>query len=221
VMPYGQVVFPVAGLGDEPQSQTNARMQTSAPVIRGLHPRPWDGILRAMGFKIFLRAGFIACALAAQSALADEPPAQVAETESGVVDYRDGIQPIIDRAQDLIGIRYRRRGDKPQTGFDCSGFVGYVFREGVGLLLPRASHEISKTGTPISKDELKAGDLVFFNTMRRAFSHVGIYLGDDMFVHAPRAGDAVRIDRLQAHYWAKRYSGARRMFGSAAPSTQR
>lgn len=174
-----------------------------------------------MGFKIFLRASFIAGALVAQCALADEPPAQVPETESGVIDYRDGIQQIIDGAQDLIGIRYRRRGDKPQTGFDCSGFVGYVFREGVGLLLPRASREISKAGTPVSKDELKAGDLVFFSTMRHAFSHVGIYLGDDLFVHAPRTGEAIRIDHLQEHYWAKRYSGARRMFGSVALSMQR
>jgi len=174
-----------------------------------------------MVFKIFLWASFIACALVAQCALADESPAQAPETAFGVRGYRDGIQQIIDRAQDLIGIRYRRSGDKPQTGFDCSGFVGYVFREGVGLILPRASREISKAGTPVSKDELKAGDLVFFNTMRHAFSHVGIYLGDDLFVHAPRTGQAVRIDDLQEHYWAKRYSGARRMSGSVASSTQR
>jgi len=174
-----------------------------------------------MVFKIFLRASFIACVLVAQCAFADESPAQGPETESGVIDYRDGIQQVIDHAQDLIGIRYRRRGDKPQTGFDCSGFVGYVFREGVGLLLPRASREISRAGTPVSKDELKPGDLVFFNTMRHAFSHVGIYLGDDLFVHAPRTGEAIRIDHLQEHYWAKRYSGARRMFGSVALSMQR
>jgi cell wall-associated NlpC family hydrolase len=174
-----------------------------------------------MVFKIFLRASFIACALVAQCAFADESPAQAPETDSGVLDYRDGVQQIIDRAQDLIGIRYRRSGDKPQTGFDCSGFVGYVFREGVGLILPRASREISKAGTSVSKDELKAGDLVFFNTMRHAFSHVGIYLGDHLFVHAPRTGEAVRIDDLQEHYWARRYSGARRMSGSVASTTQR
>jgi cell wall-associated NlpC family hydrolase len=171
--------------------------------------------------KIFLRASFIAWAWIAQCAFADDSPAQVLETESGVLDYRDGVQQIVDRARDLIGIRYRRSGDKPQTGFDCSGFVGYVFREGVGLILPRASREISKAGTTVSKDELKAGDLVFFNTMRHAFSHVGIYLGDDLFVHSPRTGEAVRIDHLQEHYWAKRYSGARRMSASVTSSTQR
>ena len=89
------------------------------------------------------------------------------------------------------------------------------------MILPRASREISKTGTPVSKDELKAGDLVFFNTMRHAFSHVGIYLGDDLFVHSPRTGEAVRIDHLQERYWAKRYSGARRMSASVASSAQR
>ena len=172
-----------------------------------------------MGFKIFLRAICIACALVAQCAFADESSAQAPETESGVLGYRDGIQQVIDRAQDLIGMRYRRSGDKPQTGFDCSGFVDYVFREGVGLILPRASREISKAGTSVSKDELKAGDLVFFNTMRHAFSHVGIYLGDHLFVHAPRTGGAVRIDDLQERYWAKRYSGARRMSGSVASIT--
>jgi len=87
--------------------------------------------------------------------------AQAPETESGLLRYGDDIQRIIDRAQDLIGVRYRRGGDKPQTGFDCSGFVDYVFREGVGLILPRASRAISKAGTPVSKDELKPGDLVF------------------------------------------------------------
>lgn len=167
-----------------------------------------------MVFRIFLRASFIACVSLAQCAFADEPSVQGSENESAALDYRDGIQQIVDRAQDLIGIRYRRSGDKPQTGFDCSGFVGYVFREGVGLILPRASREISKTGMPVSKDELKAGDLVFFNTMRHAFSHVGIYLGDDLFVHSPRTGERVRIDRLQERYWAKRYNGARRMSAS-------
>ncbi len=173
-----------------------------------------------MDLKIFFRAGFIACALLAQSALADDTSTGAPETQSGVLDYRDGIQRIIDRAQDLIGIRYRRSGDQPQTGFDCSGFVGYVYREGLGLILPRASREISKAGTPVSKDELEAGDLGFFNTMRHAFSHVGIYLGDNLFVHAPRTGETVRIDDLQGRYWAKRYSGARRVSGTVA-STQR
>jgi len=174
-----------------------------------------------MHITIFLRVSVIACALIAQSAVAEESQTQVPETESGFLGYGDDVQQVIDRARELIGIRYRRSGDRPQTGFDCSGFVGYVFREGVGLILPRASREISKAGTPVSKHELKAGDLVFFNTMRRTFSHVGIYLGNHLFIHAPRTGEAVRIDDLQQRYWVKRYSGARRMSESVEFSTQR
>jgi cell wall-associated NlpC family hydrolase len=174
-----------------------------------------------MNFTTFLRASVTACTLISQYAFADGTPTQAPETEFRLVGYRDGVQQIVDRAHELIGIRYRRSGDRPQTGFDCSGFVGYVFREGVGLILPRVSREISKTGTPVSKDELKAGDLVFFNTMRHAFSHVGIYLGDHLFVHAPRTGGAVRIDDLKERYWVKRYSGARRMSENAAFSMQR
>jgi len=138
-----------------------------------------------------------------------------ADAEPGITGYRDDIRQIIDRARDLIGIRYRRSGDKPQTGFDCSGFVAYVYRQGLGLILPHRSREISKEGAPVSKDELEPGDLVFFNTMRRTFSHVGIYLGDHMFIHAPRTGETVRIDNLQKRYWAKRYNGARRVSAAA------
>ena len=164
-----------------------------------------------MGFKLFLRASCIACSFFVQCAVADESPAQAPESQSSVVRNHDGIQNIIDRAYDLIGIRYRRGGNSPGTGFDCSGFVGHVFREGLGMILPRSSREISQTGTAVSKDELKPGDLVFFNTMRYAFSHVGIYLGDHLFVHAPRSGEAVGIADLRERYWAKRYNGARRI----------
>ena len=172
-----------------------------------------------MNLKMLLRAGFLACALLGQGALADDLPAHT--PAPGSIGDRDGMQPIIDRALDLIGVRYRRSGDRPQTGFDCSGFVGYVFREGMGLILPRVSREISKAGEPVPKDELEPGDLVFFNTMRHAFSHVGIYLGDHLFVHAPRTGQRVRIDDLQEHYWAKRYDGARRVSGGAMLASRR
>jgi cell wall-associated NlpC family hydrolase len=173
-----------------------------------------------MAFKIFLRVSFVACAFLAQCALADESAVQPPQAESEILRPDNGMQQIIDQALGLIGIRYRRSGDKPQAGFDCSGFVGYVFREGVGMILPRASREISKAGMPVSKDELEPGDLVFFNTMRHAFSHVGIYLGDHRFVHAPRTGESVRIDDLQGRYWAKRYNGARRMPATVASIAQ-
>ena len=120
-------------------------------------------------------------------------------------------QDAIDNALQLLGIRYRRGGSSPESGFDCSGFVTHVFREGLGLILPRSSKEMSKSGEGVDRDELKPGDLVFFNTMRSAFSHVGIYLGDNQFVHAPRAGGRVRIEDLRESYWFKRFNGARRV----------
>ena len=121
------------------------------------------------------------------------------------------IESTLDGALDLIGIRYKRGGTSPERGFDCSGFVGHVFREGLGLYLPRSAREMSQTGSPVSRDELKPGDLVFFNTMRRTFSHVGIYLGDNLFVHAPRSGGKVRIEDLSVRYWVKHFNGARRV----------
>jgi cell wall-associated NlpC family hydrolase len=117
----------------------------------------------------------------------------------------------VARALDLVGIRYRRGGTLPETGFDCSGFVGYVFREGIGLILPRTSREISQSGKVVKRSELQPGDLVFFNTMRRTFSHVGIYLGDNYFVHAPASGGEVRVESMNAAYWGKRFNGARRI----------
>jgi len=117
----------------------------------------------------------------------------------------------VARALDLVGIRYRRGGTLPETGFDCSGFVGYVFREGIGLILPRTSREISHSGKVVKKSELQPGDLVFFNTMRRTFSHVGIYLGDNHFVHAPASGGEVRVENMNTAYWGKRFNGARRI----------
>ena len=121
------------------------------------------------------------------------------------------IQAATDDALALIGVRYKRGGTSPETGFDCSGFVGHVFREGMGLILPRTSREISKEGQAIRKNELQPGDLVFFNTMRRTFSHVGIYLGEGQFIHSPRTGGKVRIEDMRDSYWAKRYEGARRV----------
>jgi len=122
-----------------------------------------------------------------------------------------GTTETLTRALDLLGIRYRRGGTLPETGFDCSGFVGYVFRESIGRVLPRTSREIGKSGEMVKKSELQPGDLVFFNTMRRAFSHVGIYLGDHRFVHAPASGGEVRVEDMRTSYWSKRFSGARRV----------
>ena len=125
--------------------------------------------------------------------------------------YTSSAQDLILKGLELVGVNYRRGGTDPDNGLDCSGFVQVVFSEAVGLLLPRTAGEQSKVGEKVDKTELKAGDLVFFNTMRHAFSHVGIYLGDNRFLHAPRTGAEVRVEDMRQSYWSKRYNGARRV----------
>jgi cell wall-associated NlpC family hydrolase len=114
-------------------------------------------------------------------------------------------------ALNYLGIRYRYGGSSPAQGFDCSGLVAYAAEHSMGLKLPRNAAEIQEVGTPIARNDLQVGDLVFFNTMGRRYSHVGIYLGDDRFVHSPSAGGVVRVERMDMAYWVKRYNGARRI----------
>jgi cell wall-associated NlpC family hydrolase len=123
----------------------------------------------------------------------------------------DKTETLINNAMQLIGVRYRWGGNTPQSGLDCSGFVRYVFNDTFGFLLPRKSAQMSKVGLQIGKEELRPGDLVFFNTMRHAFSHVGIYVGDNKFIHAPSKGKSIRVDDMTKVYWEKRYNGARRL----------
>lgn len=110
-----------------------------------------------------------------------------------------------------IGVDYKYGGASHATGFDCSGLVAHVFREGYGITLPRNSFGQSQVGHPVLESELKPGDLVFYNTLNKPFSHVGIYLGDGRFIHAPKTGSAVRIESLKSAYWVKRWNGARRI----------
>lgn len=118
---------------------------------------------------------------------------------------------LVSEALNYLGIRYRFGGNSPDTGFDCSGLVTYTAERSLGLKLPRNAAEIAQQGVSVSKSELKAGDLVFFNTMGRRYSHVGIYLGDDRFVHSPSSGGVVRVENMTLAYWSKRYNGARRI----------
>jgi cell wall-associated NlpC family hydrolase len=150
----------------------------------------------------------------AQSLTESEPlPKSFASTVSSAV--VDKTETLINNAMQLIGVRYRWGGNTPQSGLDCSGFVRYVFNDTFGFLLPRKSAQMSKVGLEIGKEELRPGDLVFFNTMRHAFSHVGIYVGDNKFIHAPSRGKSIRVDDMTKVYWEKRYNGARRVENSA------
>lgn len=117
---------------------------------------------------------------------------------------------LVVRSLALVDTPYRYGGRTP-AGFDCSGFVGYVFAESAGVALPRRTEEIWRIGDRVARSELAVGDLVFFNTLGRRFSHVGIYIGDGVFVHAPARGGRVRAERLTDAYWEARYNGARRI----------
>lgn len=125
---------------------------------------------------------------------------------------RDTASDLVLSAMNFLGVRYTRGGNSVENGFDCSGFTRHIFEMSVGLVLPRRADEQAKDNSllAVRQSELKPGDLVFFNTMKRTFSHVGIYVGEGKFIHAPRTGSAVRVEDMRDSYWAKRFTGARR-----------
>ena len=114
-------------------------------------------------------------------------------------------------AVSLADTPYHYGGNSTSSGFDCSGFVGHVFRHSLSISMPRTSRDISRVGKPIRQSELSPGDLVFYNTQNASFSHVGIYVGDGKFVHSPRSGESVRTEQMQMRYWQTRFDGARRI----------
>jgi len=141
------------------------------------------------------------------------PAAEAAVAEPGLLRrVHDRASQMVVAAMDFVGVRYRRGGISADTGFDCSGFTRHVFETSLGLVLPRrADEQAAAPGlVAVKRDELQPGDLVFFNTLKRTFSHVGIYVGDNRFIHSPRPGKLVRTDDLSFSYWAKRFTGARR-----------
>ena len=148
-----------------------------------------------------------ASALAAESEETESVPSSITAAAG---EYFSRAHDLLLQAFALTGIKYRYGGDSPATGFDCSGFVRYVFQQ-IGTVLPRNASEISHLGRKVDKDELQPGDLVFFNTLRRPFSHVGIYLGDHRFIHSPSRGGTVEIVSMSHRYWERRYNGARRL----------
>lgn len=130
----------------------------------------------------------------------------------------EGASRVAHRASDLVvtamgflGVPYRRGGSSVETGFDCSGFVKAMYEQTVGLILPRRANEQAAATEKIDRKELQPGDLVFFNTLRRTFSHVGIYIGDNKFIHSPKPGAQVRVEDMGVPYWSTRFDGARRV----------
>ncbi|MCB5186493.1 C40 family peptidase [Methylobacillus caricis] len=149
-------------------------------------------------------------AIAGDSAYSWQPQQQNAG-ESGKPGWSDIAQEVLMNALSLTGIKYTYGGKSPETGFDCSGFVRYVFQQSASMTLPHGAKAISRMGQTVSPDQLQPGDLVFFNTLKSAFSHVGIYLGDNKFIHAPSSGGGIQVVNMKDSYWSKRFNGARRI----------
>ncbi len=129
-------------------------------------------------------------------------PSQNREPASEVVMYALG----------LMGVDYRFGGKNPESGLDCSGMVSYIYREALGVELPPNAARLAQIGREIEATRLAPGDLVFFNTTGKSFSHVGIYLGDDRFIHAPSSNGKIKISNLKSGYYAKRFEAARTFF---------
>jgi cell wall-associated NlpC family hydrolase len=130
----------------------------------------------------------------------------------------DKTDELVMNAMSFLGVPYRRGGNTAQSGFDCSGFVRAIYVQTVGLVLPRRAEQQAAATQTIQRTELEPGDLVFFNTMKRAFSHVGIYVGDGKFIHSPKPGAQVRVEDMRTGYWEHRFSGARRV-ATPTPAT--
>ena len=123
----------------------------------------------------------------------------------------DTASGLVVNAMGLLGVPYRAGGTSEATGFDCSGFVRTIFERSIGLVLPRRAKDQAEVTQNVDVNDLKPGDLVFYHTLRQAFSHVGIYIGNGQFIHSPRPGHQVRIEDMREAYWAKRFDGARRV----------
>ncbi len=125
---------------------------------------------------------------------------------------------LAEAALNYLGVRYRFGGTTPKAGFDCSGLIYYTASKYMGVNLPRVASSMAQVGESVERSELQPGDLVFFNTRGKRYSHVGIYVGENRFVHSPRTGSVVRVDKMDNVYWNKRYNGARRLEGQRVAS---
>lgn len=167
--------------------------------------RPGRLMCAAMLAATLMTTGFAWGADAPQES--DKPASPVSRLHH----LSDRASELAMRAMGMLGIHYKYGGNTPETGLDCSGLVHLIFKEAWGKDVPRTARELSGAGTHVDKKDLQPGDLVFYNTLRRSFSHVGIYLGDHKFIHAPSTGGEVRIESMDVSYWKKRFSGARRI----------
>ena len=160
--------------------------------------------MRALSLPACLLLASSLCACTAQRPRRAPAPPPAAQTTAA--------NAILFRAMDLVGTPYRSGGNTPAQGFDCSGLVDYVFADTLGISLPRTAAAIARVdGRDIDRDELESGDLVLFHGHGRTITHVGIYVGEGRFVHAPSTGGTVRLDRLDGAYWRDHFRGALRV----------
>lgn len=164
--------------------------------------------------QILLRLLLVALPLLASCAGPREISRNVDTNEAPITappERANRAEELVFYALAFLDVKYRYGGTDPQNGWDCSGFVSHVFKNAAGVTLPRTSAAMSARGEPIGRAELQPGDLVFFNTLKRAYSHVGIYIGDNRFVHAPSRGKSVQISAMDSAYWTQRFNGGRRI----------
>ena len=167
-----------------------------------------------------------ACGLSAAQTVPTHDDLDKLLTDKGLLDriseagnhMQNQASELVVGAMGFLGVPYRRGGNSVESGFDCSGFVKAIYAQTIGLVLPRSAAQQAAATQTIDKSELRPGDLVFFNTMRHAFSHVGIYVGNGKFIHSPRPGAEVRVEDMGLAYWSRRYDGARRVQTGSAPN---
>jgi cell wall-associated NlpC family hydrolase len=170
-----------------------------------------SGLMRSAKYILVLWMA-LACGFAQAAESSSEESATFSQVTA---EWTNIAQEVLMNALSLTGVKYTYGGKSPETGFDCSGFVKYVFQQAANLTLPHGARAISQLGQSIPVEQLQPGDLVFFDTLKNAFSHVGIYMGDGRFIHAPTTGGGVRVVNMNDSYWAKRFNGARRLPVSA------
>lgn len=192
-------------------------------------PRPLAPAFRRWTLTLAASLSMVACAtptplssssdpvdelLAERGLLSTPAPAEqpVEPAPEGASAVRASASELVVAAMNFLGVPYRRGGNSAEEGFDCSGFTRHIFGTSLGLVLPRRVDEQAKAPglSSVEREQLQPGDLVFFNTLRRTYSHVGIYIGEGKFIHSPRSGAEVRIEDMRVAYWARRFTGARR-----------
>ena len=165
-----------------------------------------------MRLPVLIPLSLIAALLAACGSPGPRPPASTETIAQASRPVSEKGNEIVLYAMGLLDTGYRFGGKNPEAGLDCSGMVSYIYNRAAGLRIAGSAADIARKGRPIDRRDLRPGDLVFFNTRNAPFSHVGLYIGDERFIHAPSTNGRVRIDHMNARYYAQRFQAARSYF---------